>query len=416
MDNRIDTSNSTWKLAGFFLLLSLSLNLAAETLEIDLPKHRIAAKQLAVVVNDQDPLSQRIGDYYREARGIPAANVLHISFSPGKKILSPERFKEIRKKLLESTPPNIQAYAITWVAPFRVGCMSITSALTFGYDKAWCSDHTCASTQHSPYYDYRGITPYNDLSIRPSISIAANSFAEAKALIERGIAADGTLPEGTAYLISSKDKQRNVRAKDYLMTRRVMQNWINTEVFRGNALLNREDVLFYFTGRTHVDGLHTLNFLPGAIADHLTSTGGVLTGSKQMSALRWLEAGATGSFGTVVEPCNHLGKFPNPRLVMEHYSHGQTLLEAYWRSVQQPGEGIFIGEPLAAPYDKVVFEKTDRGTRLITRNLSAGAYVLSHSTTPIGPFRQIQSFRVKPHQRQFDLSGGEPGYYRIESL
>ncbi|MCG8039043.1 MAG: TIGR03790 family protein [Candidatus Thiodiazotropha taylori] len=416
MDTHFDANHSTWKLVGFLLLLSLCPRLVAETLQIDLPRQRLMADQLAVVVNDQDPLSQRIGNYYVEARGIPASNLLQVSFKPGKKTLAPQQFREIRQKLLEITPPAIQAYAITWVAPFRVGCMSITSALAFGYDKAWCSDHTCASTRHSPYYDYRGITPYDDLSIRPSITIAANSFAEAKALIDRGIASDGTLPQGTAYLMSTQDKQRNVRAKDYLMTRRLMHNWIDTEVLRGNALRDREDVLFYFTGRTHIDGLETLKFLPGAIADHLTSSGGVLSGSKQMSALRWLEAGATGSFGAVVEPCNHLAKFPNPRLVMEHYSHGQTLLEAYWRSVEQPGEGLFIGEPLAAPYDKVVFKRRATGTRLITRNLTAGLYRLSHSTTPIGPFRQIQRFRVKPHQQRFDLSGGEPGYYRIESL
>jgi uncharacterized protein (TIGR03790 family) len=416
METGFDTSKSTSKLAGFFLLLFLSLGLAAQGLEIELPKYRLAAEELAVVVNDQDPLSQRIGNYYIEARGLPANNLLHVSFTPGSKGLSADHFKQIRQKLLKNTPPGIQAYAITWVTPFRVGCMSITSALTFGFDQSFCSDHTCASTQPSPFYDYQGVTPFEDLAIRPSISIAANSFAAAKALIDRGIAADGTAPEGTAYLMSTKDKQRNVRAKDYLLTRRLMRNWINTEVVRGNALLDRQDVLFYFTGKTHIDGLESLNFLPGAIADHLTSTGGVLNGGKQMSALRWLEAGATGSFGTVVEPCNHLGKFPNPRLVMEHYSHGQTLLEAYWRSVQQPGEGIFIGEPLAAPYDKVVFQKSPTGTLLISRNLKAGHYGLSHSNSPIGPFRQIQRFRVKPHQERFHLSGGEPGYYRVESL
>ncbi|MEJ2622162.1 MAG: TIGR03790 family protein [Candidatus Thiodiazotropha sp.] len=416
MEIGFETSQSTSKLVGFFLLLCFSLSLAAASFEIELPKYRLSAEQLAVVVNDQDPLSRRIGNYYMKARGLPEANLLHVSFTPGTNNLSADHFKKIRQKLLKSTPSGIQAYAITWVKPFRVGCMSITSALTFGFDRSWCSDHTCASTHLSPFYNYQGVTPFEDLAIRPSISIAANSFAAAKALIDRGIAADGTAPEGTAYLMSTKDKQRNVRAKDYLLTHRLMRDWIDTEVLRGNALLDRQDVLFYFTGKTHVDGLETLTFLPGAIADHLTSSGGVLSGSKQMSALRWLEAGATGSFGTVVEPCNHLGKFPNPRLVMENYSHGQTLLEAYWRSVEQPGEGIFIGEPLAAPFDKVIFEKSLAGTRLISRNLKAGHYKLSHSSSPIGPFRQIQRFQVKPHQQQFNLLGGEPGYYRIESL
>jgi hypothetical protein len=26
------------------------------------------------------------------------------------------------------------------------------------------------------------------------------------------------------------------------------------------------------------------------------------------------------------------------------------LIEAYWKSVQMPGQGLFVGEPLAAPY------------------------------------------------------------------
>ncbi|MCU7889591.1 MAG: hypothetical protein KZQ59_16340 [Candidatus Thiodiazotropha sp. (ex Lucinoma aequizonata)] len=32
---------------------------------------------------------------------------------------------------LKTTPEHIQAYAITWPTPYRVGCMSITSAITF---------------------------------------------------------------------------------------------------------------------------------------------------------------------------------------------------------------------------------------------------------------------------------------------
>jgi len=69
-----------------------------------------------------------------------------------------------------------------------------------------------------------------------------------------------------------------------------------------------------------------------------------------MSALRWLEAGATGSYGTVVEPCNLVQKFPNPPVVIGHYLQGETLIEAYWKSVLMPGQGIFIGEPLAEPF------------------------------------------------------------------
>ena len=30
--------------------------------------------------------------------------------------------------------------------------------------------------------------------------------------------------------------------------------------------------------------------------------------------------------------------------------HKQFMTRAYWKSVQQPGEGIFVGEPLACPW------------------------------------------------------------------
>jgi hypothetical protein len=69
-----------------------------------------------------------------------------------------------------------------------------------------------------------------------------------------------------------------------------------------------------------------------------------------MSALRWLEAGASGSYGTVVEPCNFPAKFPDPGLALSAYRDGVTLIEAYWRSVAMPGQGVFIGEPLARPW------------------------------------------------------------------
>ena len=77
-----------------------------------------------------------------------------------------------------------------------------------------------------------------------------------------------------------------------------------------------------------------------------------------MSAAEWLAAGATGSFGTVVEPCNYTSKFPNVPVVVSRYFRGETLIEAYWKSVLWPGEGLFAGEPLARPYgaQTVTFE------------------------------------------------------------
>lgn len=116
----------------------------------------------------------------------------------------------------------------------------------------------------------------------------------------------------------------------------------------GITALSRADAVA--GGASAVSKLASNRFLPGAVADHLTSFGGDLLGGGQMSSLRWLEAGATGSYGAVAEPCNYTAKFPNVGLMMKHYLGGETLLEAYWKSVAMPGQGLFVGEPLARPF------------------------------------------------------------------
>ena len=392
-------------------------SVASDSIHLLLPKHRIYANELAVIINDSDPLSTRIGRYYQKSRNIPAQNILHVSFKPDRATMTRQAFEHIRAGVIARTPDGVQAYALTWTEPYRVECMSITSAFSFGFDKAYCSRQRCAATRSNPVFNRPTTSPYTDYGIRPTISIAAASFEQAKALIDRGIRSDNSQADGTAYLLSTSDKARNVRSINYEKIEHRMAGWIETEVVASDGLKNTKNILFYFTGKVSVPHLETLKFLPGAIADHLTSAGGRLSGSKQMSALRWLEAGATGSYGTVVEPCNLLGKFPSPGLVMEAYGAGRTLLEAYWQSVQQPGEGIFIGEPLAAPFDG--YEVTDQqGSILLrTRTLLPGLYRLSHAENPIGPYRTLPGFiKVAYHQREITLPKSGPGYYRLEPV
>ena len=329
--------------ATCYLVLCIGAVLSHPALALD-------RNQLAIIVNTRDPLSVKIGDYYAERRSIFFQNVIKISFTPIEAALTRSRFELIRAQVEKQTMPQVQAYAITWAAPYRVECMSITAAFTFGFDPAFCAGG-CKPTKPSPYFNSPSRLPYTQLKIRPTIAIAATSFEEAKALIDRGVKSDGSLPSGTAYLLSTSDSSRNVRSASYPAVERMLNGRLRVRLLAQDALTDKSDVLFYFTGQANVEGLQTLHFVPGAIADHLTSAGGALTDNTgQMSALRWLEAGATGSYGTVVEPCNMPQKFPNPAVVIGHYLQGETLIEAYWKSVLMPGQGIFIGEPLAAPF------------------------------------------------------------------
>lgn len=335
----------TWLRVVLWLMLCAGAVLPRAALALD-------HTQLGVIINTRDPLSVAIGDYYVERRRIPAENVIRVSFTPIENTLTRARFDLLKAQVDEQTPPHVQAYAITWTAPYRVECMSITAAFAFGFDPAYCAEG-CNPTRQSRYFNSPATRPFSQLGVRPAMSIAAASFEEAQALIDRGVAADGTNPMGGAYLLVTTGA-RNVRSTLYPLAEKVVARSVAVRRLEQGALFDARDVLFYFIGAARVEGLDTLQFLPGAIADHLTSFGGDLLGNGQMSALRWLEAGATGSYGTVVEPCNLLEKFPHPAVVMGRYLRGETLIEAYWKSVLMPGQGIFIGEPLAAPFRRAV--------------------------------------------------------------
>jgi uncharacterized protein (TIGR03790 family) len=300
-------------------------------------------------VNTADPLSVAIGAYYASKRHIPKANVLNVRFDSRRDEIPATEFIALKTFVDRKLSPSVQAYALTWARPYRVGCMSITSAFALGVQARYCASG-CAATGQNPYFDTSAKKPYDDLHIRPAMSIAAVDFDHAKTLIDRGTRADGLAPRGTAYLVTTNDPLRNVRTAQYPLANRVARHEFDFQVVTGDAPERPATVMFYFTGATTVSGIDGNQFLPGAIADHLTSFGGMLTDSPQMSSLRWLEAGATGSYGTVVEPCNLLGKFPNVAVLMAHYLAGETLIEAYWKSVLMPGQGLFIGEPLAAPF------------------------------------------------------------------
>lgn len=315
------------------------------------PAAALTPAELGVLVNTDDPQSIATGVYYAEQRRIPASNVVKLALGTPRETLDPAAFERAKQIVEAKLPATVQALALTWTYPYRVGCMSVTTAFAMGYGKRFCADG-CRPTAPNPFFDGRALRPWDELRVRPTMMIAATSFANAKLLIDRGRQSDRTAPRGRAYLVTTPDKARSTRAARFPAVRAALGDRLPIELLATDGIRERYDVMFYFTGTTAVPHLTTLGFLPGAIADHLTSAGGALNGTHQMSALRWLEAGATASYGTVVEPCNFPQKFPDPGIVMRHYLDGDTAVEAYWKSVVWPGQGLFIGEPLARPYGR----------------------------------------------------------------
>lgn len=308
----------------------------------------IRPANVAVVVNTADARSVEVGEYYLKARGVPESNLVRVSIPGSPLKLTLEQFKQIRQQIDRRLRPEIKVILLVWTAPYAVECNSITSALTLGFDAEQCQN-TCSPGKSSPYFH----SPPNrlvDSDMPLSMLLPTESVEVAKALIDRGVLSGFRVPDASAYYLQTSDKLRSSRAGFFPKSGSIPQRKISINTLQSDYIEHKKDIMIYQTGLVSVPKLETLEFLPGALADHLTSAGGNLLGSGQMSSLKWLEAGATASYGTVSEPCNHWQKFPNPTVLLLHYLSGETAVEAYWKSVAWPAQGLFIGEPLAAPY------------------------------------------------------------------
>lgn len=321
---------------------------------------RITAQDLGLVINTADPYSVTVGEYYARRRGIPAEQILRVQL-PFKASLTRDEFTALDQALRSRMPEHVNGLALAWVQPYAVDCNSLTGALGQGLQPELCSN-SCAATRTSPYTSYFGARPWLAIGLRPTMQLAARSVPAAMAMIERGISADHRLADGApqpamAYLAATPDAARNVRERLFPPAGPVPGvAGLAVARVKSEALPPLRRTLIYETGLARVPAPLGGEWLPGALADHLTSFGGQLdrpAGEGQTNILDWIDAGATASYGTVTEPCNHPQKFPHPQLLIQAYAQGVSALEAYWHSVAWPAQGVFVGEPLAAPFAPV---------------------------------------------------------------
>lgn len=336
-----------------------------------MPEGSLSAQNFGVIIAIGDPLSEAVGAYYANIRGIPPQNVIHVSLNTGSVVIAAAQLADIKAQVDMQLPANVQATLLTWSEPTQVATtaangntcnMSITSAFAMGVGgdngKFFCQT-TGTGVATSAYYNSSSRTPWQDFGMRPSMMLGAITFDQARALIDRGVSADATYPNGDGYLIRTSDATRSIpRYFDFSKlpalwadTNGINLQYIdNSKSLVNNAISSDSNILFYFTGLAKVPSLATNSYRPGAVGDTLTSFGGILPTSSQTNVAEWIAAGLTGSYGTVEEPFALSSKFPVASIVIDHYFRGETLIESYWKSVAQPGEGLFVGEPLARPF------------------------------------------------------------------
>jgi uncharacterized protein (TIGR03790 family) len=325
-----------------------------------------------VVANQNSSNSVALANLYCELRGVPSANYFRMTGWTGGAISWSRSEFEIflREPLLRTLVDRgltnqVDFLVLSMDIPYRVleggSENSTTSVLFYGFKTnssvppgypATCSlpDGSTNSYSHSqmPFASaHPGTAPTNSFL---AVMLTESNYTAALRVLERGFASDSSFPTQTVLLCKTSDPARNVRFWEF-------DNAIFDSRVLGRPSLARLDtdsttVTNLFGMQTGLWGfsLQPGSFVPGAVGDTLTSfAGGIFENYGQTVLLAFLRAGASGSYGTVVEPCNYPQKFPDP-LVYYYQGRGFSLAEAYYMSLQNPYQGLIVGEPLSAPF------------------------------------------------------------------
>lgn len=358
-------------------------------------------ENVLILVNPASQESMYLANYYRAKRNIPESNVLYID--PGAAdygafagsngsldgVLGTLRNRGIADHIDYIVVAATDRFYVD--APGRVtdGCFPVnrfsqSSVYTMANLRSQLLAGGVPSTEANRYYSTNGASPVAFdsntayLGGLPSTSVSArkyfigaqlgytgtlgNTLGEIFQMIDRSVAVDGTSPAGTFYYMNNTtDPIRNTRAcgsscagPTPIFTNAVAAMTAaggSAQILVGVLPAGMHDCLGVLTGAEfpNIDG-ETMTLLPGSFCDHLTSWAGTFDNPNQVKMSAWIRKGASGTSGTIEEPCSYPGKFPHSNMHV-HYRRGMSLGEAHLRSLAYvPFQQLFLGDPLTRPF------------------------------------------------------------------
>jgi hypothetical protein len=167
--------------------------------------------------------------------------------------------------------------------------------------------------------------------------------------LAQGIASDNASPTGTVYLITDNGVRSECRDWQFPFARKALGRLgINSEI-TDEFPVQRTDILGLMMGAAEVDPHRQTRYLPGSMAEHLTSAAAVFETANQTKMSEWIKAGVTASAGAVTEPRAIWTKFPSAFFFV-HYGSGCTMIESFFQSIRCPLQIFLAGDPLASPW------------------------------------------------------------------
>ena len=386
-----------------------------------------SGESAVLIVDPSNAESLYFANYYADARGVPASNILYMdpSASDYPTFVNDNQAGFLGTLegrglghadfviVMPGTTFYVSAPGLVTDSCSPVNRFSIAApfALSFNSDKILAGTGVGASNRYFAT-DESAVAFDSSLSWfagQPSSSSSAeryfigamlgytgvrgNTIDELIAMIDSSVAVDGTQPVSTFYFMETNDILRSGPRHGWYPEVSAAISTLGglAQHLLADLPLGQHDCQGIMTGLAApniVGGDFTI--MPGAFCDHLTSYAGAFDIGAQTKMSRWIEKGASGTSGAVEEPCNYPGKFPHARMHLYYYK-GLSLGEAWFRSMRYYiFQNLLYGDPLTRPYAHIPsVEVPDAPTGPV-----AGAISITPIANTTMPGAQVEELEV----------------------
>ena len=341
-----------------------------------------APHEVLVLVNRNSPDSLAVANHFVFAREIPPENVVELDFPDPRRdalamisrqqfhdwIWAPARDAAVQRGIW----PHVRAWVYSAGFPLRVGQKPALSLTGFTFSRGTMPSADQVKQPRSASRLFAGPMGPNGEQ-RDSLSLAllidalgtnapmpsmvlghtgarGNRLKTILETIDRGVQSDYSHPgDAHVYFVMSDDIRSTCRQWQYpaVVSELDSAGLKAREVVRFPTA--KQKTLGILSGKANLSDASRYQFVPGAMAEHLTSHAGGFWVFHQTKLNYWLRKGATASCGTVTEPLALWPKFPHARFFV-HYAKGCSMLECFMLSVASPSQLLLMGEPLARPF------------------------------------------------------------------
>lgn len=338
--------------------------------------------RVAVLVNENSQDSKKAANVFAALHGVPACNMIYLelpeSMCAGRFECTPDEFNtliyEPAMEMIKSRGLSDQILAWVYSVDFPIRIVTAESdrqqmsimGLTFLRGEVPDLKQMEEGKIISPLFAGPGPGSGQKLPPRalaywqaglkdnmplPSMMLGyigekGNSMDTVLRCIQDGIRARKNTGGARVLLVKTADEKRSApREWQFADTQAELSARGGRAVITTNTLPRQTGLTGVMTGAKTVRPADFGTFVPGAMAEHLTSWSAEFQ-KEQSKCTEWLAAGATATAGMVTEPYNNWVKFPHARF-FAHYAAGCTALESFYQSIASPVQVLLLGDPLS---------------------------------------------------------------------